>query len=156
MLNKLMLIGNVGGDPEIRRTQDGRPIANFTLATAEYWRDKETGERKERTTWHRVVCFNDAICKVIEQYVKKGSKLYVEGQSETRKWQDQQGVDRYTTECVLRPYRGEVKLLGDRRSGQSEDDYGTTSSRDDHGGGGSSGNGGGRSRSQDLDDEIPF
>lgn len=152
MLNKLMLIGNVGGDPEIRRTQDGRPIANFTLATAEYWRDKETGERKERTTWHKVVIFNEWLCKVVEQYVKKGSKLYVEGQSETCKWQDQQGVDRYTTECVLRPYRGEIKLLGDRRnSNQSEDDYGSTASRD-----GGTGGGGARSRSQDLDDDIPF
>lgn len=152
MLNKLQLIGHVGGDPEIRRTQDGRPIANFSLATSEVWKDKE-GERKERTQWHRIVCFNEPLCKVIEEYVKKGSRIYVEGQSETRKWTDQQGVERYSTECVLRAFRGEIKLL-DRREGRpapSEDDYGSTK---DYGGGGASA--GRPSRQQELNDDIPF
>lgn len=155
-LNKIMLIGNVGRDPEIRHTQDGRPIANLSIATSESWRDKSSGERKERTQWHKVVIFNEGLCKVVEQYVKKGTKLYIEGSSETRKWTDQQGVERYTTEVVLRPYRGEISLLGGGQRSQSEDDYGTTSQSDFGSGNGGGGNGGGRSRSQDLDDEIPF
>ena len=97
-VNKVILIGNLGNDPEIRRTQDGRPIANLSIATSDTWKDKNTGERREKTEWHRVVVFNEGLCRVIENYVKKGSKVYIEGQLQTRKWQDQSGADRYTTE----------------------------------------------------------
>ena len=117
-LNKVTLIGNLGGDPEIRRTQDGRPIANFTIATSESWRDKNTGEKREKTEWHRVVCFNEGLCKVIEQYVKKGSKLYIEGALQTRKWQDQSGQDKYTTEVVLQGFNGTLIMLDSRGGGQ--------------------------------------
>src|SRR5690606_38680220 len=105
-LNKVMLIGNVGADPEIRRTQDGRPIANLRLATSESWKDKNSGERKEKTEWHTVVCFNEGLCKVIEQYVNKGDKLYIEGSLQTRKWADKDGNDRYSTEIVLQAFNG--------------------------------------------------
>ncbi|MGB8289594.1 MAG: single-stranded DNA-binding protein, partial [Rhizobium ruizarguesonis] len=103
-VNKVILIGNVGADPEIRRTQDGRPIANLRIATSETWRDRNSGERREKTEWHTVVVFNEGLCKVVEQYVKKGAKLYIEGQLQTRKWQDQQGQDRYSTEVVLQGF----------------------------------------------------
>ena len=115
-VNKVILIGNLGADPEIRRTQDGRPIANLRVATSETWRDKASGERRERTEWHRVVIFNENLCRVAEQYLKKGSKVYLEGQLQTRKWTDQQGVERYTTEVVLQNFRGELTLL-DRAGG---------------------------------------
>lgn len=110
-VNKVILIGNVGADPEIRRTQDGRPIANLRIATSESWRDRNTGERKEKSEWHSVVVFNEGICKVVEQYVKKGSKLYVEGQLATRKWTDQTGNDRYSTEIVLQGFNSTLTLL---------------------------------------------
>jgi single-strand DNA-binding protein len=116
-VNKVILVGNVGKDPEIRRTQDGRPIANLSLATSETWRDKNTGERRERTEWHRVVIFNEGLCKVVEQYVKKGAKLYIEGQLQTRKWQDQQGQDRYSTEVVLQGFNGSLTMLDSRGGG---------------------------------------
>ncbi len=156
-LNKVQLIGNVGADPEIRRTQDGRPIANLRIATSESWKDKNTGERREKTEWHTVVCFNEGLCKVIEQYVGKGDKLYIEGQLQTRKWQDQEGNDRYSTEIVLQAFNGTLTMLsspnrdggGDR--GGSRDDGGSSGG---NGGGGSRGGGGGFSR--DLDDDIPF
>src|SRR5579871_4970198 len=106
-VNKVILIGNLGADPEIRRTQDGRPIANLRLATTDTWRDKMTGERRERTEWHRVVIFNENLAKIAEQYLKKGAKVYVEGQLQTKKWQDQQGQDRYTTEVVLQGFAGQ-------------------------------------------------
>ncbi len=172
-VNKVILVGNVGRDPEIRRTQDGRPIANLSLATSETWRDKATGERKERTEWHRVVVFNENLCKVVEQYVKKGSKLYIEGQLQTRKWTDQQGVEKYSTEVVLQGFNGNMTLLdgrpgaGGAPAGLSEGgaDYGG-----DYGSGGGSGygsgsyetkrpaksSGGGKSFDKQLDDEIPF
>ena len=102
-VNKVILIGNLGKDPEIRRTQDGRPIANLSVATSESWRDKATGERKEKTEWHRVVIFNEGLCRIAEQYLKKGAKVYLEGQLQTRKWTDKDGVDKYSTEVVLRP-----------------------------------------------------
>ncbi len=115
-VNKVILIGNLGADPEVRRTQDGRPIVNLRLATSENWKDKATGERKEKTEWHRVVIFNENLCKVAEQYLKKGSKVYIEGQLQTRKWQDQSGAERYSTEVVLQNFRGELTLL-DRPGG---------------------------------------
>ena len=110
-VNKVILVGNLGADPEIRRTQDGRPIVNLRLATSETWRDKATGERRERTEWHRVVIFNENLAKVAEQYLKKGSKIYVEGQLQTRKWQDQQGQDRYSTEVVLQGFCCQLVML---------------------------------------------
>lgn len=110
-LNKVMLIGNVGKDPEIRRTQDGRPIASLSVATSESWRDKSSGERKEKTEWHRVVIFNEALCKVAEQYVKKGSKVYLEGQLQTRKWTDKDGVEKFSTEVVLQGFNGSLTML---------------------------------------------
>jgi single-strand DNA-binding protein len=103
-VNKVILVGNLGKDPEIRRTQDGRPVANLSVATSETWRDKSTGERRERTEWHRVVIFNEGLCRVAEQYLKKGSKVYLEGQLQTRKWQDQSGQDKSTTEIVLQDF----------------------------------------------------
>lgn len=116
-VNKVILIGNMGADPEIRRTQDGKPIANLRIATSESWRDKATGERKEKTEWHRVTVFNEGLCKVIEQYVVKGAKLYIEGALATRKWQDRDGQDKYSTEVVLNGYGGVLTMLdkpGDR------------------------------------------
>lgn len=117
-VNKVILIGNLGADPEIRRTQDGRPIANLRIATSESWRDKNTGERKEKTEWHSVVIFNEGLCKVAEQYLKKGSTVYVEGQLATRKWQDQSGNDRYSTEVVLQGFGGNLTMLGGAPSGE--------------------------------------
>ena len=154
-VNKVILVGNLGKDPEIRRTNDGRPIANLSVATSESWRDKNTGERKEKTEWHRVVVFNEGLCKVVEQYVKKGSKVYIEGQLQTRKY-EQGGVEKYTTEVVLQRFRGELTML----DGKSE---GGGRSYEDEGGGFTSKAGAKRSSegprenfSQDLDDEIPF
>ncbi len=119
-VNKVILIGNLGADPEIRRTQDGRPIANLRVATSETWRDKATGERKEKTEWHRVVIFNEALCKVVEQYLKKGSKVYLEGALQTRKWQDQSGQDRYSTEVVLQGFNSQLTML-DKAGGAGGD-----------------------------------
>lgn len=124
-VNKVILIGNMGADPEIRRTQDGKPIANLRIATSESWRDKATGERKEKTEWHRVVVFNEGLCKIIEQYVTKGAKLYIEGALQTRKWQDKDGKDRYSTEVVLNGYGGVLTMLdkpgeGSRPSSERE------------------------------------
>jgi single-strand DNA-binding protein len=164
-VNKVILVGNVGADPEIRRTQDGRPIANIRLATSETWRDKNTGERKEKTEWHRVVIFNEGLCKVVEQYVKKGAKLYLEGALQTRKWQDQQGQDRYSTEVVLQGFNSVLTMLDRAGGGGSGGDFGTDNGSD-FGSSGTGGGGGGRSRQpamaggggrrDDMDDEIPF
>jgi single-strand DNA-binding protein len=159
-VNKLILIGNLGANPEIRHTQDGRPIANLRIATSESWRDKATGERKEKTEWHRVVIFNENLCKVAEQYLKKGSKVFIEGQLQTRKWQDQSGQDRCSTELVLQGFRGELTLL-DRAGGGSG---GGDLASDDAGGEvGSSAPapkaasaGAVRRSSADMDDDIPF
>jgi single-strand DNA-binding protein len=159
-VNKVILIGNLGADPEIRRTQDGRPIAKLRLATSESWRDKATGERKEKTEWHNVVIFNEGLCKIAEQYLKKGAKVYLEGALQTRKWQDQQsGQDRYTTEVVLQGFNSQLTML-DRAGGGG--DFG----RDESSGGdfGSPGPSAERKpamasaggKSGDLDDEIPF
>ncbi|MGD9479097.1 single-stranded DNA-binding protein [Shinella sp. G-2] len=177
-VNKVILIGNVGADPEIRRTQDGRPIANLRIATSETWRDRNSGERREKTEWHNVVVFSEPLCKVIEQYVKKGAKLYIEGALQTRKWQDQTGNDRYTTEVVLQGFNSTLTMLdgrgeggGERRGGgdfggssnygggaPSYDDYGSrpSSGGGSSGGGSRSGGGGGGSLSRDMDDDIPF
>ncbi|VDS09154.1 Single-stranded DNA-binding protein [Paracoccus haematequi] len=156
-VNKVILIGNLGADPEIRTFQNGGKIANLRIATSETWKDRNTGERKERTEWHSVVIHSEPLVRVAEQYLKKGSKIYVEGQLETRKWQDQSGADRYTTEVALRPYRSELTMLegrGGSAGGAGRDSGGY----DDYDRGGSSsggGNKGGSSRS-DYDDEIPF
>jgi len=149
-VNKVILIGNLGKDPEIRRSQDGRPIATLNLATTESWRDKASGEKKEKTEWHRVVVFNEGLCKVVEQYVKKGAKLYIEGQLQTRKWTDKDGVEKYSTEVVLQNFGGTLTMLDGGRAGASggmheggadynaggSDSYGSS-------GGSSGGNGGG-------------
>ena len=115
-VNKVILIGNLGADPETRRTQDGRPIANLRIATSESWRDKATGERKEKTEWHRVVIFNEGLCRVAEQYLRKGAKVYIEGQLQTRKWTDQSGVEKYSTEVVLQGFNSNLTMLDGPRS----------------------------------------
>jgi len=117
-VNKVILIGNLGADPDIKRTQDGRPIANLSIATSDSWKDKNTGERREKTEWHRVVVFNEGLCRVIENYVKKGSKVYIEGQLQTRKWQDNEGKDRWSTEVVLQNYNGVLTMLDGRNDNQ--------------------------------------
>ncbi len=157
-VNKVILVGNLGADPEIRRTQDGRPIANLRVATSENWRDKTTGERREKTEWHRVVIFNENLCRIAEQYLKKGSKVYLEGQLQTRKWTDQQGVERYSTEVVLQGFRGELTLLDRAGGGGGESSHDNT-----NGDFGSAGPTASRERKpalagarNDLDDEIPF
>ena len=165
-VNKVILVGNLGADPEIRRLNSGDPVVNMRIATSETWRDKQSGERKEKTEWHNVVIFNDQLAKVAEQYLKKGAKVYIEGQLQTRKWQDQTGNDRYTTEIVLQKFRGELQMLDSRGQGEGGQvggysgggrsqgsDFGQSGPDDRGGGGGSRGGGGG---SRDLDDEIPF
>jgi single-strand DNA-binding protein len=174
-VNKVILIGNLGRDPEVRSFQNGGKVVNLRIATSETWRDRNTGERKERTEWHSVAIFSEPLAKIAEQYLRKGSTVYIEGALETRKWQDQSGQDRYSTEVVLRPYSGNLTLLGGRGEGggsgggddRGYDDYGGGQgggygggasggggggSRGGYGGG-ASGGGGGRS---DMDDEIPF
>lgn len=164
-VNKVILVGNLGADPEIRRLNSGEPVVNLRIATSESWRDRSSGERRDRTEWHSVVIFNDNLAKVAEQYLKKGAKVYIEGQLQTRKWQDQNGNERYTTEIVLQKFRGELQMLDTRGqggdsgqvgyggSGSSSNrgsDFGQSAPMDNQGGGGSSG------YSRDLDDEIPF
>jgi single-strand DNA-binding protein len=165
-VNKVILVGNLGRDPEVRSFPNGGKVCNLRIATSETWRDKATGERKERTEWHSVAIFSEPLAKIAEQYLRKGSKVYLEGQLETRKWQDQSGNDRYSTEVVLRPYRGELTLLDSRDGGgggggSSSGGYG--GGYDDpqggygggqQGGSGSGGSGGGGRA--DMDDEIPF
>ena len=164
-VNKVILVGNLGRDPEIRSTQDGTRIANLSLATSETWRDRQTGERREKTEWHRVVVFDDRLIDVIERYVKKGAKLYLEGQLQTRKWSDQSGQERYSTEVVLQRYRGEMTMLDGRGGGGGGDDFAGGNYERDYGGapsgGGSSGGGFGGGNAPapgpgDLDDDIPF
>src|SRR3954462_10475106 len=127
-VNKVILVGNLGKEPEIRRTQDGRPIANLSVATSETWRDKATGKRKEKTEWHRVVIFNEGLCKVAEQYLKKGAKVYLEGALQTRKWTDQSGVEKYSTEVVLQGFQCTLTMLDGRNAGGDDE-------RSDFGGG---------------------
>ena len=149
-VNKVILVGNLGADPEIRRTQDGRPIANLRVATSESWRDRNSGERRERTEWHRVVIFSEGLCKIAEQYLRKGSKVYLEGQLQTRKWEDQQGNDRYSTEVVLQGFNSTLTMLDSRNEGGGSSagggDFGRSSPMQEEGGG----------RFNDMDDEIPF
>lgn len=160
-VNKVILIGNLGKDPEIRRTQDGRPIANLRVATTETWRDKTSGERREKTEWHSVVIFNEGLCRVAEQYLKKGAKVYIEGQLQTRKWQGQDGQDRYSTEVVLQNFNGQLTMLDSRGggggAGMHEDDQAGYSSPNN--GAGSRRGGGSASKGgfdKPVDDEIPF
>lgn len=168
-VNKVIIIGNLGRDPEVRSFQNGGKVVNLRIATSETWRDKASGERKERTEWHSVAIFNENIAKIAEQYLRKGSTVYVEGQLETRKWQDQSGADRYTTEIVIRPFRGELTLLGGRGdasggggAGSGSGGYEDRGGYDNYEGGASSGGGsrggssGGGARRNDIDDEIPF
>ena len=161
-VNKVILVGNLGKDPEIRRTQDGRPIANLSIATSETWRDKNSGERKEKTEWHRVVIFNEGLCKVAEQYLKKGAKVYIEGALQTRKWTDQSGVEKYSTEVVLQGFNSTLTMLDGRSGGGGGGNFGP----DDGGDFGSGGTvssaprravaAGGGGRNNDMDDDIPF
>ncbi|OJU30578.1 MAG: single-stranded DNA-binding protein [Nitrobacter sp. 62-13] len=157
-VNKVILIGNLGADPEIKRTQDGRPIANLRIATSESWRDRTSGERKEKTEWHRVVIFNEGLCKIAEQYLKKGAKVYIEGQLQTRKWTDQNGVEKYSTEVVLQNFNSTLTMLDGRNSGGGN--FGSDDSGGDFGSGSPSG--GQRravaagARRGDMDDDIPF
>jgi len=158
-VNKVILIGNLGKDPEVRSMNSGDKVVNLSIATSETWRDKATGERKEKTEWHRVVIFNEQLAKVAEQYLKKGSTVYIEGQLQTRKWTDNQGAEKYSTEIVLQKFRGELTMLGGRGdgAGASGGSYGSGGDRMSGGGGRSGGGGGGRSDfAADLDDEIPF
>ena len=156
-VNKVILVGNLGADPEIRHTQDGRPIANLRVATSESWRDRNTGERRERTEWHRVVIFSEGLCKIAEQYLRKGSKVYLEGQLQTRKWEDQSGNERYTTEVVLQGFNSALTMLDSRSSSESfgdqrsSGDFGQTSPMEKGGQGGRKDD-----FAQELDDEIPF
>jgi len=153
-VNKVILIGNLGADPEIRSTQDGRPVANLRVATTESWRDKSSGERRERTEWHRVVIFSEGLYRIAEQYLKKGSKVYLEGQLQTRKWEDQSGQERYTTEVVLQGFNSTLTMLDSRSGGGSGDHAGS------NGNGGNFGKSGpmegGGSFDKEIDDEIPF
>jgi len=180
-VNKVILVGNLGRDPEVRSFQNGGKVVNLRIATSETWRDRNSGERKERTEWHTVAIYNENLAKIAEQYLRKGSTVYIEGALETRKWQDQSGADRYSTEVVLRQFRGELTLLGGRGEGGGGgggggyddrggyDDYGSGSGGSGSGGGGQGGGGsrggygggsgggqGGGGRSSDMDDEIPF
>lgn len=158
-VNKVILIGNLGADPEVRHTQDGRPVVNLRLATSETWRDRQSGERKERTEWHRVVIFNENLAKVAEQYLKKGAKVFVEGQLQTRKYTDQQGQERYSTEVVLQQYRGELTMLDSRGGGTAG---ASDMERDDFGQSGPTDKPRAQSGSKvtsfarELDDEVPF
>ena len=169
-VNKVILIGNVGKDPEIRSLQNGGRVANFSLATSDSWKDRTTGEKRDKTEWHRVVVFNDNLVGVIERFVKKGSKLFIEGALETRKWTDQSGQEKYSTEVVIKQFRGEITLLDSRgeggggyggSGGGGGEEYGSSAPS---GGGGGGGGYGGSARStpaparprDDLDDEIPF
>ncbi len=158
-VNKVILIGNLGKDPEVRTTNSGEMIANFTIATSDRWKDKNTGEAKEKTEWHRIVVFNDNLARVVNDYCRKGQTVYVEGSLQTRKWTDQQGVEKYTTEIVLQRFNGTLTLLGGKRDGagpppaDSADDYGQTRTR------GQDARGNpvrAPAQSFDLDDEIPF
>jgi single-strand DNA-binding protein len=169
-VNKVILVGNLGRDPEVRHTQDGQKIVHLAVATSERWRDRNTGENRERTEWHRVVIFNERLGEVAEKYLSKGRQVYLEGQLQTRKWTDQSGQERYTTEVVLQRFRGELTLLGGRDEGGGsagggppEDeagDWGRTPAQPQRAGGASRGGGGTRREPSDnfddLDDEIPF
>ncbi|HWT30407.1 MAG TPA: single-stranded DNA-binding protein [Propylenella sp.] len=161
-VNKVILVGNLGQDPEVRRLGSGDPVVNLRIATSESWRDKQTGERREKTEWHSVVIFNENLAKVAEQYLKKGAKVYVEGALQTRQWEDQSGQKRYTTEIVLQKFRGELQMLDTRGGGAGEiedrsgrgADFGNSSPMSR--GGAQAGARGGSRMSEEMDDEIPF
>ena len=158
-VNKVILIGNLGRDPEVRHTNDGRPIVNLSVATSETWRDRTSGERREKTEWHRVVIFDEKVCEVAQKYLTKGSTVYLEGSLQTRKWTDQSGVEKYTTEVVLQRFSGKLTMLGSRSGGSGGGDYGGgQGGGGDYGGGAGGGDdfGGGGPSGGDLDDEIPF
>ena len=172
-VNKVIIVGNLGRDPEVRTFQNGGKVCNLRIATSEQWKDRATGERREKTEWHRVVIFNEGLCKIAENYLKKGSKVYIEGQLQTRKWTDQSGQDKYSTEVVLQGFNGNLTMLDGRNEGgggggggvSRGGDYGGggdfgggSSSGGDRGGssGGFGGGGGGGGSSRDLDDDIPF
>lgn len=158
-VNKVMLIGNLGRDPEVKTMQNGGKVCNLSVATSESWKDKASGERKEKTEWHRVVVFNENIINVCENYLKKGSKVFVEGQLETRKWTDQSGAEKYSTEVVLRPFRGELTMLDTKGgSGQSNDNGGSFDhqSQPKTAAGGSGGNWQSSNKGNDFEDDIPF
>ena len=163
-VNKVILVGNLGRDPEIRRMNSGDPVVNLSVATSESWRDKNSGERREKTEWHRVVIFNDQLAKVAENYLKKGMKVYIEGQLQTRKWTDQNGQEKYSTEVVLQRFRGELQMLDGRGEGGGSFQSSDSGGYDSFGGGSGGGGGGQRSMDgpkedfsrNDLDDEIPF
>lgn len=159
-VNKVILVGNLGRDPEVRTMQDGNPVVNLSVATSENWRDRNTGERREKTEWHRVVIFNENLAKVAQNYLKKGSKVYVEGQLQTRKWTDQSGVEKYSTEVVLQRFRGELTMLDGRGEGQGAGG-GFNDGQSSYGGQSQGGGFGGSQAAPaagpaDLDDEIPF
>ena len=156
-VNKVILVGNLGRDPEIRSLQDGNKVANLSVATSESWRDKTTGERRDKTEWHRVVIFNERIVDVVEKYLKKGAKVYLEGALQTRKWTDQSGVEKYTTEVVLQRFRGELTML-DSRGGGGGGENAMAESGDEGGYGAAPArsSGGSRAPASDLDDDIPF
>ena len=149
-VNKVILVGNLGREPEARKMQDGNPVVNLSVATSESWKDKNTGERREKTEWHRVVIFNDRLAEVAQKYLRKGSKIYIEGQLQTRKWTDQSGVEKYSTEVVLQRFRGELQMLD--RAGEGGGGGGGDYSQDS----GSGGGGGGAPSGVGLDDDIPF
>lgn len=158
-VNKVIIVGNLGRDPEVRNFPNGGKVVNLRIATSETWRDKQSGERKERTEWHSVAIFNEALGKTAEQYLRKGSTVYIEGALETRKWQDQSGADRYTTEIVLRQFRGELTLLGGKDGGSDDrqQDQGSAGNYGDPARQAPAGYGaGGRPGGNDMDDEIPF
>jgi len=157
-VNKVILVGNLGRDPEIRHMQNGGKVANLSVATSERWRDRGSGEQRERTEWHRVAIFSEPLVKVAEQYLRKGSKVYIEGQLETRKWSDQTGNERYTTEVVLRPYRSELTMLDSRGEGGGGGGYGGGYDSGPSGGGYGGGGGGGAPQGGGggMDDDIPF
>nr|WP_306266725.1 single-stranded DNA-binding protein [Pararhizobium sp. IMCC3301] len=164
-VNKVILVGNLGADPEIRRLNSGDPVVNLRIATSESWRDKNSGERREKTEWHQVVIFNDNLAKVAENYLKKGAKVYLEGQLQTRQWEDQSGQKRYSTEIVLQKYRGELQMLDSRGQGGQESagggqDRGAVTNQGGNNFGQSDpmkgGSSGGSNFSDDMDDEIPF
>ena len=161
-VNKVILVGNLGRDPEVRSMQDGSPVVNLSVATSENWRDKNTGERREKTEWHRVVIFNENLAKVAQSYLKKGSKVYVEGQLQTRKWTDQSGVEKYSTEVVLQRFRGELTMLDGRNDNagggfsDNQSNYGGGQSQGGQQGGGQQGGNAPAGGAADLDDEIPF
>jgi single-strand DNA-binding protein len=161
-VNKVILVGNLGKDPEVRRMQNGNPVVNLSIATSETWRDKATGERKEKTEWHRVVIFSEGLAKVAEQYLKKGAKVYIEGALQTRKWTDQSGVEKYSTEVVLQGFNSNLTMLDGRSGGGGN--FGSDDSGGDFGSGGPSSaaprramaSAGAGSRNSDMDDDIPF